>query len=573
MRRALTILLLSAALTGLQSAAQDYGQPEVTVSRDKVRDSDGRLYYSHVVLEKQTLYSIAKAYGVTVSLICDANKDLNLQTEGLRKNTILRIPVTGGPAERGDAASAREDGRRQDSGAGQSGERQTRKDGEAPETAGQTVHTVRWYESLEDIAGIYGVSPEEIAKANNLRNGKVKSRMKLVIPPAGLKESVSDIASAETPESGESTDAATVRERIGEGVSDFFDRISPRRRVSAMLLMPFNASGNPSGSCLDFYSGFLLGVRDLGEMGISTDLSVYDVVQGKIPVGYGDLATSDMVIGPISAGDLGSLLRIDGFPSTPVVSPLDHKAGNLTSGHSNFIQAPAPYEVQYEDMVDWIKADMNPGDKVIVFSEKGAASGEVTARFEMLLGNAGLKYDSYSYSILQGRSVSGDIASVMGNGVNRIIIASDSEAFVNDVVRNLNQLSFRKHEIVLYSSSRIRSFNTIDVENLHKLNLHVSLSYFIDYESEEVRRFLMEYRALYGTEPTQFSFQGYDIARFFISACAEYNRGWLGNLASMDRMELLQNDFLFAEEENGGFVNQGIRRAVYTSDYRIVRFR
>ena len=111
------------------------------------------------------------------------------------------------------------------------------------------------------------------------------------------------------------------------------------------------------------------------------------------------------------------------------------------------------------------------------------------------------------------------------------------------------------------------------MENLHNLRMHASLSYNIDYDSPQVKRFLLEYRALYGTEPTQFSFQGYDIARFFIAACAEYGRGWLEKLASMNRMQLLQNDFLFAEEEDGGFVNQGIRRVVYTTDYKIESYR
>ena len=41
----------------------------------------------------------------------------------------------------------------------------------------------------------------------------------------------------------------------------------------------------------------------------------------------------------------------------------------------------------------------------------------------------------------------------------------------------------------------------------------------------------------------------------------------------MNRMQLLQNDFLFAEEEDGGFVNQGIRRVVYTTDYKIESYR
>ena len=85
---AVCVLSLTAAN---HSAAQTYVQTPVTVSKEKVRGGDGKLYWSHVVMEKQTLFSIAKAYGVTVDDICKANPESHLQTEGLKKNTILLI--------------------------------------------------------------------------------------------------------------------------------------------------------------------------------------------------------------------------------------------------------------------------------------------------------------------------------------------------------------------------------------------------------------------------------------------------------------------------------------------------
>ena len=46
------------------AGAQEYVAPPVEVSDQKVR-KDGKVFYSHVVLERQTLYSISKAYNVT----------------------------------------------------------------------------------------------------------------------------------------------------------------------------------------------------------------------------------------------------------------------------------------------------------------------------------------------------------------------------------------------------------------------------------------------------------------------------------------------------------------------------
>ena len=55
--------------------AQDYIAPEVTVSKERVK-VDGKIFYSHIVLEKQTLFSISKAYGVPVEDIYAANPAL-----------------------------------------------------------------------------------------------------------------------------------------------------------------------------------------------------------------------------------------------------------------------------------------------------------------------------------------------------------------------------------------------------------------------------------------------------------------------------------------------------------------
>ena len=51
----------------------------------------GKVYYSHIVLERQTLYSICKAYNVTIDQIYEANPAV--KAEGLKKNAIILIPA------------------------------------------------------------------------------------------------------------------------------------------------------------------------------------------------------------------------------------------------------------------------------------------------------------------------------------------------------------------------------------------------------------------------------------------------------------------------------------------------
>lgn len=335
------------------------------------------------------------------------------------------------------------------------------------------------------------------------------------------------------------------------------------------MILPLKAGEeNSSRNNIDFYCGALLAVYDLGGKGISTDLHIYDSTDENNMLTETDLDRSDVVIGPVSASDLGRVLKV--MPEQKMlVSPLDQRAESLASSHSNFIQAPTPHRIQYEDLVDWLKEDTTPADTVIVFTEKGAA-GTGTARMMVeIADSAHISYLPFSYSILEGRDVTEPLKEKMTlTGVNRILIASESEAFVNDVVRNLNILIHEKYNIVLYAPSKIRSFETIEVENLHNTSLHVSLGYYIDYESRQVKDFLLKYRALYNTEPTQFAFQGYDLTSFFLESCSKYGNRWPEMLPTSDA-DMLQSTFKYRKTEDGGYVNNGVRRIVYGKNWTV----
>ena len=560
--------IVSAAMCALclatanYTAAQNYVQTPVTVSKEKIRGEDGKIYWSHVVMDKQTLFSIAKAYGVTVDDIYKANPESHLQTEGLKKNSILLIPVTDtGAKQENEARPA--DTKKVES-----------RQADSKKKDDYTIHVAKWYEDIEDIAFKYSIPKDILMAYNGLSSSKLKSRQKIRIPSA---EKVNEMvatkkysqAAQETVPVKEKKDE-TPHENTQEEHENSWNLKFSNATVNAVLMLPMKASTtSPSESNMDFYSGVLLAVKDLSKEGISTDLSVYDVTGATLPVTSDRLKASDFSIGPVNTDAVSKALAISP-EETFIISPLDHRTVGLVQSHRNMIQAPTSQGTQYRDLVKWLKSETHSGDKVLVISEKGAAANSSVTLMNEVIGDASLSCARYSYNILEGRNAANSIAALMTKtGTNRVIINSESEAFVNDAVRNLDMLVYRKYDVVLYSPSKIRSFETIDIENLHNLKTRVSTSYFIDYESPKVRHFLMEYRALYNTEPTQFSFQGYDLAYFFIKMKSTYGKKWMENVARMNNTAMMQTDFLFREAGDGGYVNDGVRRIVYGPDYSI----
>ena len=568
MKRHMTIrttawLLLSAlfiAVTPASMSAQEYIAPEVTISKEKVK-VDGVICYSHIVLEKQTLYSISKAYNVSIDDIYRFNP--SLKETGLRKNSIIIIPSADAMVKSHQPSSDRQ--ARLDSLTSQ-------ESSSAPlsaERPSERTHVVKWYEDIETIAQKYNVTAESILEANNLKGKKLKSRMKIVIPDSSHSQfqgtEQNDNQQAQT---GLGETIIEKVEDIKNAIIEKTEEIFSKKKVNASLLLPLKAmNGTSSRNNMDFYCGALMAVYDMAEKGISTDLSVYDIAEGA-QVTRSQIENSDVIIGPVSSGDITRL-----FAQAPadakVVSPLDPRAENLTAQHRNMVQAPTPQRMQYADLAKWISEDIRKGDKIIMISEKGARQSQNTMELKTAADSARLSYIPFSYSILEGRDITEALSGLMSqDGTNRFIIASESEAFVNDAVRNLNLLAHLKFDVVLYAPSKIKSFDNIDIENFHNTNLHVSATYNIDYEDEMVKEFLKRYRALFNTEPNQYAFQGYDVTRFFVEMAARYGKDWIEHLTETEE-PMLQSTFKFRRVGHGGLVNSGTRRLIYGDDWSV----
>ena len=607
MSRTITNIIL-AFMLAFASASATYGQEyistPVTVSKEKVR-VNGKVCYSHIVREKQTLFSIAKAYDVTVDDIYSFNP--SLKETGLKKNAIILIPSVEAlsaaqPAEKPSAAG-------QDAGTEtkQTAEPQKEPKTEVEQKAAEDVqliqptqemkekpavqsrktsarkqktHTVKWYEDLDVIAEKYGVTVEAIMMVNNLTGRKLTKRQKLIIPEPGETVAPGLISPEPGPDMTKDEEKAVTapEEPADTTVTEIPDMdpdwlFAPKDEVNVTLILPMKASTESvSRNNMDFYSGVLLAVKDLADAGISTQLNVYDSSDETHPILSEDIDDSDLIIGPVSSTDLRMLLESDTDPRM-VISPLDSRAEELAYRHSNFIQVPTPQMSQYKDIMNWIREDSMPGDTLIMIKEKTARQTESVKQMIQAADSSGLTFIPFSYSILEGRDITEPLTNLMtATGTNRVVIASESEAFVNDVVRNLSILLYNKLNVVLYAPARIRNFETIEVENLHKTAAHISLGYLIDYDSQQVKNFLLKYRALYNTEPTQYAFQGYDIATYFIGMCGKYGSQWARKLDDGES-QMLQSTFMFVPAENGGYVNQGIRRLVYGEDWSVFKTR
>jgi LysM repeat protein len=128
----LIIMLLPAELS-----AQVPAPVAVEISSQKIV-FEGRVYYMHQVVKGQTLYSISKAYNVTVDQLTRANE---IPPAGIKEGQMLKVPANASASASTAAVPAQQDER-------------------------YLYHTVKRGETLSSVAGEYGISVRDLKKAN-----------------------------------------------------------------------------------------------------------------------------------------------------------------------------------------------------------------------------------------------------------------------------------------------------------------------------------------------------------------------------------------------------------------------
>lgn len=400
MKRHFAIAIIIASLLPAFSSAQEYVSTPVEISKEKVK-VDGKICFSHIVLERQTLYSISKAYGVSIEDIYRFNP--SVKESGLKKNSIIIIPS----AEALSVAAAPKDTQEKNTPIVKAEDKDTAKPSNEKERA-QRIHIAKWHEDLDVISEMYGVSVEDIMAANHLTGRKLGKRQKLIIPFPGEV--------IEEPDPTPAAEAETVIAKIehSETPADTLQAtFTPKKEVNATLILPLTGNdGAPNRNNIDFYCGALLAVYDLGNAGINCKFNVFDIMDSRAQISVEAISGSDMMIGPISAADLTRMFSIAPNAKT-IISPLDQRAERLVNEHTNMIQIPTPHTAQYKDLVNWMELEYRDGDKVIMISEKAARQNNLTGPIKEVLDSSSLAYQTFSYSILEGRDVTTPLTGLM----------------------------------------------------------------------------------------------------------------------------------------------------------------
>jgi LysM repeat protein len=436
-----------------------------------IQEINGKEYFIHAVLQGQTLFSIARAYGVTVEDIEKENQEL--KDHGLRYNQMIRIPV-----------------KKDEHQPPQSPQR---------EITTQTVYTehqVKRRETVYGISRMYNISMEELIEHNpEIRTGlRVNSVLRIprqeervidyisyhVMPQQTLfsisREFNVSIEELEklNPELRDGLKAGQIlRIPVESEIQqppfivdpELRDEIRPvyqpvihdpycqnprlKDTYNVALMIPlylnrfesqdeFSLSPNhPSFAFMEYYEGMLIALDSIRGKGADIRLHVFDVSDSlpktRAVLRNPEIARMDLIIGPFHPNSLELAGEFAKARNIPIISPLYNRDNQMLRKFPNMFQATPSQQEQMNEMARYV-AQNHYEDNLIVVYDNLPASIQFVNEYKRVL--------NHELNLRQYQRDSINMARIDGYFLNGVYVG---ERITNVYVLNDSLLDARRH--------------------------------------------------------------------------------------------------------------------------------
>ena len=344
----------------------------------------------HEVLPKETKYSIAKKYGITIAELEKKNPEIVSNLPVGYKLIIKGNPETSGP--------------------------KVDKTAVVVETKKETVKAItpKIFQKINYID--YEVKPKETLYSLSKMAGMSQEEF-MVLNPA-LSQGVVEGMILKVP----------ANNSIPQETKKEYALISKKSnsRKKLVLLLPFNISkieGDTVNSTamrlkkdkflnmtLDFYAGALMAIDSAKQLGLAIDVSVFDSQETKNTsnvaaiVKENNLDTADAIIGPFYQNNVEKTAELLNTNQVPVISPLSKDIGN---SFSNMLQTIPTTTVVKNAMFDFMRAK-NGNIIAVVDKKKGSViqfiqENHKDVKFSALTANGGVSAENLKSLFVKDR--------------------------------------------------------------------------------------------------------------------------------------------------------------------------
>ncbi len=485
----------------------------------------------HIVEPGQTMFSIAKKYGMTVA-------DLE------RRNPM----VTGNlPAGYRLTVDAKPDSAPVPSGSVTSTVVPTRK-------IAYANYEVKPKETLFSLTQMFGITAEELIALNPSLSDGVKIGMILKVPGKGSMI-------METP----------------PGFKDLTASLDTSTKKELVMLLPFNASRIQNDSTrtiterlkkdpflnltLDFYSGVLMAIDSAKAMGLNVNVRIFDSAESKFTSGVTGIINSnklqnvDAVIGPFYQEHLETTAGILAKDSVVVISPLSKEMGKASF---NLYQSMPTENFLKSAMFNFM---LSKGGNIIVVSDpKKAANREFIttnypqAKFAQLSETGNFVPDNLKKLLVKDK-------------INYVVLDSERTGMILATTNLLlNEINNFKIQLAIIEPNATLDFEEISMKRLTILKM-LYPSVTRENNSDRAQIFANAYKEKNKVFPNQYATRGFDVTFDTLLRLSQDKS--FESCMGQDKSEQVESRFNYIRDKEGGFVNKGVYILQYNEDLTV----
>ncbi len=608
------------------------------IEKQNTRETQSK-YFEHIVQQKETLFSIAKRYGIGLETLKYIN---NFSVSSIYPGQKILIP-------------------------------NVLKDWQSKESKNYIIHKVQAKESLYGIARKYGVTIDQIVTLNPDLNGYLSIGQELKISRqsnekgyiehrvTNRKQKLTDIAfeyDVSLRNLKELNPGAPSKIKKGETVYipvDFTDkpqeisvvdlpkeeeeeqiRIEPKYYTQnqhhvfdVALMLPLyltevdsmlslqdqelaaNKQNLKAFRFLEFYEGAQIAVDSLRALGMQVNFHVYDVTDNEMETAVmlqdRSLSKMDLIISLLFSRSFALVSDFSRKNHIPLVNALS-KRGQIVYENPYVFKISPKQEALYNRIANFVGDKMSHYNTIIVRNNPYQLSSEYNLISYLLRDKvsplAPLSHASVLQKIndyMEGRqetffdtlrlelnkqNLAFELDDIMNrpfdttwvnNSIKTVIYSNDS---LGGIMRNASL--FRDNLIIALGSDEVFSvelftklnfvrdslnidviglpdwhnFMKLDVDYSQPFSLRVVSEDFVDYNTADVNRFIYKFQRDFHKIPEMdnYSFLGYDATFYFLQALFRYGDDMLENISDF-QIPLLQNQLKFEKQNVGGYEN------------------
>lgn len=482
--------------------------------------------HKHIILAKETLFSVSKQYNITVAELLKANPGLSEASFSIGKE--INIPEQTTVVESNSF--------------------------QAPQTVPDNSpyeHKVEKQETLYSISKKYDCTITEILNANP------------IIKEVGLQEG----SIVYIPTKNGATQIGETRltpVTLDTNQTSYF--LPQDGVVRVALLLPF-IEGSKTVSVdriTEYYEGFLLAVQRMKEKGLNAEIYTFDIGSDSDTrrlesiLGTNELNSLNLVIGGVSDKQVQLISKFSQTTGVKYVVPFSNK--NTGVNHNkNMFQVANSHTALFPKIVKGFVASF-ANTNIIILSEPGSDNNKNDFVKHL---QKGLQEAHIPFKVAPtGASILDNINAVIDRSKQNIIVpTSSSEATLKRIMDVMPVVTKKQSNISLFGYPEWQAYVNKN-KKLHTYNSYMYSMFYLDTLHPEVQLFGDRYKKWYNknflvTLP-RYAHMGYDTGLVFLTALQQLGHDFSTRISTIN-VQTLQSSLYFEPASiKGGYINTGV---------------